>query len=200
MIGILKYIQNIPNLLNNNVGVVTFLVGFFAIYLYLKQKKDHKRDAARLILQEIRYAEKQIRKYKEFGQYILSDRLLPTNSWNQNIHLFVKDLKETDIDLINNFYAKSTYIDIMIRKISDWKTQPLKSLRLPSSLDQPSITAQQNVDPQQNIGVQIVRPLDPMQNTQKILKDVSNNIEFIYNTPVVEKLRNISEKRWYHLV
>lgn len=189
----------IANLLNNNIGVVTFLVGSIAIYLYIRQKKDHEIEAAHLILQEIRYAEKQMRKYKEFVQYKLSDRLLPTNSWNENINLFVKDLKETDIDLINDFYAKSTYIDIMIRKISDWKTQPLGSIPISSSLQQPSITAQQGVDPR-TANIQYLQPIDPMQSTQGILKDVSDNIEFIYNTPVVEKLRKISEKRWYHLI
>src|SRR3989339_1955347 len=172
MVEIFKYIQSF---LNINIGVITFSVGFFAIYLYAKQKKDYKREAAYLILQEIRYAEKQIRKYKEFNQYKLWDRLLPTNSWNKNINLFVKDLKETDIDLISDFYAKSAYVDIMIRKISDWKTQPLKPIPIQTSLQQPSITAQQDVNSQVPNN-QFLLPLDPMQKTQDILKEVSSNI------------------------
>ena len=194
----LAVISSIPFFLNNNIGLVTLVVGGFAIYLYLKSKKDHKRDAAKLILQEIRYAEQQIRKYKEFMRYSLSDRLLPTNSWNDNIHLFVKDLKETDIDLINGFYAKATYIDIMIRKISDWKTQPKEIMPFTESLptqQEPSITAQLNP----NIKAIKFISFDPMAETQIILKKVSMNIEFIYNTPTVEKLRKISEKNWYHL-
>jgi len=194
----LAVISSIPFFLNNNIGLVTLVVGGFAIYLYLKSKKDHKRDAAKLILKEIRYAEQQIRKYKEFMRYSLSDRLLPTNSWNDNIHLFVKDLKETDIDLINGFYAKATYIDIMIRKISDWKTQPKEIMPFTESLptqQEPSITAQLNP----NIKAIKFISFDPMAETQIILKKVSMNIEFIYNTPTVEKLRKISEKNWYHL-
>ena len=35
--------------------------------------------------------------------------------------------------------------------------------------------------------------------SQKILDNVSMNIEFIYNTPVVEKLRRISIKKWYQI-
>lgn len=35
--------------------------------------------------------------------------------------------------------------------------------------------------------------------SQAILKEVSMSVEFIYNTPVVEKLRRISEKKWYEL-
>lgn len=197
----IEVLITIAAFLNNNLGVVTFFVGSLAIYLYIKQKKDHKREAANLILQEIRYAEKQIVKYREFGKYKLSDRLLPTNSWSMNIHLFIKDLKETDIDLVNNFYARSASIDTMIKKISDWKTQPLKPLLVPSSLPaQSSVTAQQGGNLQQNIDVQVVQPLDPMQNTQNILRDLSSNIEFIYNTPVVEKLRQIAEKKWYSLI
>lgn len=38
--------------------VVTLVVGLLAIYLYIKQKRDNKKDAALLIVQEVRYAEK----------------------------------------------------------------------------------------------------------------------------------------------
>ncbi len=66
---------------NENLGAVTFAVGSLAIYLYLKQRADKKRDAARLILQEIRYVEQQIRNSKaNMGVYLLSTKLLPTNS------------------------------------------------------------------------------------------------------------------------
>lgn len=109
------------NFLNSNffIALVTFCVGSFAIYLYVKQKRDYKRDAAKLILQEIRYAEQKIRKYREVRKYKLYDRLLPTNSWNDNIHLFIKDLKEVqNLDLISDFYAKASYIDTIIATIS----------------------------------------------------------------------------------
>lgn len=67
--------------LNDNIGVITLVVGFLAIYLYLKQKADAKRDIAKLILQEIRYAEQQIRNSGRGSRgYSLSSRLLPTNS------------------------------------------------------------------------------------------------------------------------
>jgi len=189
--------------LNSNffLALTTLVVGGFAIYLYLKQKKDKKRDAARLILQEIRYAEQQIRKYREFKQYQLSDRLLPTNSWNDNIHLFINDLKETEIDLISNFYAKASYIDIMIRKISDWKTQPKipTTIMSPVSIQsQPSATAQPI--PSVPEKKEIVYFFDPMEETQKILYEVSMNVEFIFNTPVVEKLRKIVSKKWYDFI
>ncbi len=106
-------------------GLVTLVVGGLAIYLYLKQKKDHKRNAARLILQEIRYAEQKIRRYREIKSYKLYDRLLPTNNWNDNIHLFIKELKEThNLDLISDFYGKAIYIDTLIQMMSEAKNNP----------------------------------------------------------------------------
>jgi len=56
----IKILVSIPSFFNSNIGVVTLLVGLFAIYLYLKQKKDYKKNAAKLILQEVRYAEQKI--------------------------------------------------------------------------------------------------------------------------------------------
>ena len=106
-------------------SVTTLIVGSIAIVLYFKQKIDHEKDSAKLILQEIRYAEQRIRNFRDVGAYPLSDKLLPTNSWHKNIHLFVGKLKETEIDLISKFYSNSAYLDIVISKISDKKNDIL---------------------------------------------------------------------------
>ncbi|MBU0648938.1 hypothetical protein KJ969_02450 [Patescibacteria group bacterium] len=119
-------ILNFFNVLNQNIGVITLAVGGFAIYLYLKQRRDYKRDAAALILQEIRYAEQQVANARSSSQgeeeYPLSVKLLPTNSWYKNIHLFVNDFKQPQIDAISRFYADVEYIDLIIKTISDYKT------------------------------------------------------------------------------
>ncbi len=90
MIEILKFIQNF---LNNNIGVATFLVGFFAIFIYLKQKWDYKRDAASIILMEIRNAEKVIDLMKKHGVAISEsmEKLLPSNNWIKYNYLFIKN-------------------------------------------------------------------------------------------------------------
>lgn len=193
MIEISRFIQEF---LNSNVGVVTFLVGFVAIYLYLKQKKDKKRAAASLILQEIRYAEQLMRNYTANKQYKLSDQLLPTNSWNDNIHLFLKDLEESEIDLISRFYSEAAYIDCLITKISNYKNKPLKPIILSRNPFPESSTAAPTGVPMS----QTVAPIDPMKPTQDILRDISRDIEFVYNTPVSEKLKNIARKKWYHII
>ncbi len=207
MFVFLRFIQNI---INSNLGVITFLVGFLAIYLYVKQRVDRKRDAARLILQEIRYAEQQIRNSgRGVRGYSLTAKLLPTNSWNDNIHLFIKNLKETQIDMISEFYSKATYIDYLIAERSRQKIHPKLSLRpsLQNTQVQGSVTAQPGVSeeilaqPTQQQIMQIIQIPTPDENiTIQLLVEVSSSIEFLYNTPAVEKLRQISERKWYHLI
>lgn len=202
----MSWITAILKFLNENLGAVTFIVGFAAIYLYIKQRKDRKRDAASLILQEIRYAEQQIRNAKITTPptYFLASKLLPTNSWNDNIHLFIKDLKETEIDTISAFYAKATYIDSLIVERSKQKINPTLPQSIPSSPQQSnSVTAQPflpgGVVPQQVIQMIQFETLGEIVTIQ-ILAQVSSSVEFLYNTPAVEKLRKISEHKWYQPV
>jgi hypothetical protein len=198
--------------LNENLGAVTFIVGFLAIYLYLKQRKDRKRDAARMIVQEIRHGEQQIR-YAKLSQvpllfnFSVSSRLLPTNSWNDNRHLFTKDLTETEIDMISAFYSKTTYIDSLIAERSRQKTNPhltsTAPMNAPSSASvtaqptSPGVGSPQPMPPQQFMPV-VLGP-GPLEEfiTSQLISEVSSSVEFLYNTPATEKLRKISEKKWY---
>jgi hypothetical protein len=184
------------------------LVGFVAIYLYFKQKADGKRGAARLILQEIRYAEQQIRNSDRGKRgYELSSKLLPTNSWNDNIHLFTNDLKETEIDMISGFYSKATYIDYLILERSRQRLHPKVLLSpqpaspIPSSSSgtaqpiQPGISVPPQPTQQQAVQVPTIDELVTIQ----ILNEVSSSVEFLYNTPAAEKLRKISDGRWFYI-
>ncbi|HUB93219.1 MAG TPA: hypothetical protein VMB52_01835 [Verrucomicrobiae bacterium] len=82
------------------VAAVTLVVGFFAIYVYRKQKRDEKMRAARIILLEVRNAEKQLKEARvrineaaKNDLQIVPERLyaMPTNSWRRLNYLFVKD-------------------------------------------------------------------------------------------------------------
>lgn len=185
-------------ILNDNIGVVTFIVGFLAIYLYIKARVDRKRDAASLILQEIRYAEQQIRNSERGARgYSLSSKLLPTNSWNDNIHLFIKDLKETEIDIISRFYSQATYIDFLIAERS---RQKLNQRFEPVPITQATAQNLPQELTQQQLAQLVQVPNPNEQITVGILNDISRNIEYVYNTPAMDKLRKISERKWYHLV
>lgn len=101
------------------MAFVTFLVGILVVYLYIKQKEDTKRDSARIILQEIRRAEDIVGDYKQSGGYQFAKKIIATNSWNKNIHLFVGDLENDELDKISDLYSTGEYLDGLIKEISD---------------------------------------------------------------------------------
>ena len=157
-------------------------------------------------MQEIRYAEQQIRNFRLAQSYSLTSKLLPTNSWNDNIHLFIKDLKEPEIDMISTFYSKATYIDSLIVERSKQRINPPPPQSIPSNQSaSASVTGQpflaggggsQQITPQQ-----VIIPFNMGEfTTIELLAEVSMNVELLYNTPAAEKLRKISERKWYQPV
>lgn len=168
-------------------AIVTFIVGFFAIFLYLKQKSDDKRAAAQLILQEVRYAEQQIRNARDKqNQYSLAVKLLPTNSWSKSIHLFVKRLEAPEIDIISQFYSQASFIDMMIEKITDKRSNvSFKDLQEAKCIDE---TLPQDSKKIENYLGQITMV------PNVLLSGISaNKIELIYNTPAVKKLEIVAK-------
>jgi hypothetical protein len=102
--------------LNSNLfqTVVTFFVGTFAICLYLKQKSDHKREAAKIILTEIQAAESMIERVRDSlrnGKLEIDSIVMPNDSWTLYKHLFSKYFDRDEWDAITRFYAKSKLID-----------------------------------------------------------------------------------------
>lgn len=106
--------QETISFFNSNffVALATLFVGGFAIYLYKRQKADSRRDAANVILAEIRQAERMIDEFKNNG--IGNDvvyKLLPSNNWIKHNYLFINDLDSDEIDQINSFYNQCFVLD-----------------------------------------------------------------------------------------
>lgn len=105
----------------NSVGLqtgVAALVGVIAIFLYWRQKKDKKIDAARSIILEIQGAEKSIGKIREAvkkGHLDVDVSVLQSESWSKVKILFVRDFDSDEWDLISDFYNKAALIDEAIR-------------------------------------------------------------------------------------
>lgn len=229
--------DTIISILNSNffIAIVALFVGGFAIGLYKKQKNDYKRGVSSLILQEIRYAEQQVRSSRAYSpnaeNYPLSSKLLPTNSWYKNIHLFMGDFEQPQIDAISRFYAEVEYIDLIIERISDYKTslieqeisdlsgriiqkgdilpdrvhlQEIVNLLASQKRSLPGDEAGQSGNyPQTSSGISNPQTQPPTMlnilrrlKANTILKEISSEVEFIYNTSIGEKFRNIAEKKW----
>lgn len=182
------------------VALVTLLVGIIAIRLYILQQLDQKSDAAKLILQEIRYAEQVFRQATTAGltTFPLYQKMLPTNNWNKNIHLFIHELEETELDLISRLYSTSLYIDHLVSKISDLKTQKSEPNIFQQQLIQPKITFTEQQQPIQINNLNLMHEPNAISfeelQVMTLLQIVCAQMEPVYNTPTGEKLKRLSKR------
>lgn len=100
---------------NTLLAITTLLVGLSAYFIYWRQGVDRKKDAANIILLEIKNAETHLADAKET---ITSDNVLPetvfamqTSSWEKYNYLFIRDFKENEWADINKFYEKCRQYD-----------------------------------------------------------------------------------------
>lgn len=169
--------------INILISFVTFLVGILVVYIYIKQKDDTKRDAAKIILQEIRRAEDIISDYKQGeGGYQFAKKIIATNNWSKNIHLFVGDLDNDELDRISNLYSTGEYLDTLIKEISDYTFKKeidpanISISNTPMMLPAPTQDAQ------------------PMQQSQTINLDIAQNYQQKIKLLDIKKI----EPPWKH--
>lgn len=189
------------------LALVTLGVGSFAIVLYLVQKNNKKRDAAKIILQEVRRAEDIISDYKEHRQYKFTKKIIATNSWAKNIHYFVGDLNVDELDKISNLYSTGEYLDSIITKISDFNFRQM-TLALEENLKNFKKQIQDNqnqFDPNSSGGnvqqgqhaingqlnkeikIQIPAPW------KELLDEITDRHEPIYHSIIISKLKIIAK-------
>lgn len=186
-----------PNLI---MAFVTFLVVISAIYLYIKQKEDAKRDTAKIILQEIRRAEDIISDYKSTGGYQFDKKIIATNSWTNNIHLFVGDLNNDELDKISDLYSTGEYLDGLIREISRIRLndeikreKKLLEVQLKYQQQHP-LQLDGSTYPMAQVGqpVNIIIPhIAPV--WKPLLDAISLKLEPIYHSEIVAKLKKIAQ-------
>ena len=92
---------------------VTLLVGLIALEVYRRQKRDEKKNAARIILVEIENAERQLSIIKENNNGNISEnpRLMTSSSWEKYRHLFGRDFTPREWDTISDFYNRCLQYD-----------------------------------------------------------------------------------------
>lgn len=197
--------------LNDNLGFVTLIAATSAFLIYWKQKEDQKRNAARIILQEIRRAEDIIFSYPETKQFRFTRKIIATNSWATNIHHFVYDLDQDELDKISDLYSTGEYLDEIISKVSDYQfskmTQDLEnkleqqkgilnslakmSLGQEAQMSVPITTGGQVSSGQQFVPLQVQFQVDTPWS--KLFDDIVGKYEPIYHSTIVEKLKKIAK-------
>jgi hypothetical protein len=107
---------DIGKFLNSNlfIALVTFLVGSFAIWLYIRKRRDLKRDAAKTILLEAQNAERAMRNIQNqivSNGVVTITAVMPTESWSRYKYMFAQDFDSNEWEAIANFYAKARQCD-----------------------------------------------------------------------------------------
>lgn len=91
-----------PDYINS---LVTFLVGGVALLVYWLTKINEKRNAATIILMDIRHAEKVVFSILEKGVVDnFLKNIITDNNWNKYKHLFVSEFSQDDFSAFNKFF------------------------------------------------------------------------------------------------
>lgn len=92
-----------------------------AILIYKKQKKDEMRNAATIIVMELRSMEESIKSLIEIKDfYSSSTPIIAKSEWEKSKHLFVKELDDDDFKVIEEFYSLTRRIEeerIILREV-----------------------------------------------------------------------------------
>jgi len=189
-------------------GLATLITGGFVIWVYKAQKKQEKKDTATILLMEIRNAEEAIRQIKNTTIFIPIS-ILPANSWVKFNHLFVKDLDQDELDIVNNFYNQCYLAETEKRRLSSFlpiameeksKTIYSKLLFLAEKYSENS--AEVNLKKDSDYTKEKTKLLDTYygdeewflpKNPQNNLLKYINNIEFVTTNTAGVKLKKIAE-------
>ena len=132
-------------------GLATILTGAVVIHIYLRQKREEKVQAARIIIQEIREAEDKVDIVTEKMHSGATNNLppvLPVNNWRKYSHLFAKDFDQDELKLINGFYSNCEIIHDMVGKQNNffWITTEERARVVQNKLADLLFSEAQNVD------------------------------------------------------
>ena len=90
-----------------------------AVLLYNVKVKRDKKNAAIILLMEIRNAEKSISVIRESGTVTETTFVMPASSWNKFQHYFVSDFDSDELDLLSHFYNLCIVIQKEVDRMKD---------------------------------------------------------------------------------
>lgn len=102
--------------------LIALIAALGAFLIYFLRRRDYKKDAANIILLEIKNAERNLDEARKSYEEARSDdpqrivfpeklRLMSTESWTKYKYLFVRDFTTEQWDEIGSFYENCRYFD-----------------------------------------------------------------------------------------
>lgn len=104
------------------IGLSFILSSLYIVNSYKRQKQERLKKGARVLLAEIRFAEKSLEELAHkltnyvYGEY---PSVLPHNGWNKSKSLFASDFDQDELDMMQTFYATCEEIEEFIQKDRD---------------------------------------------------------------------------------
>lgn len=166
--------------------IVILLTGLMALVIYFVNKTSEKKDAARIIINEIRLAEKAIVEIKNSKMITELSVILPNNTWQFKKHLFLKNLDQDELDLINDFYYKCAHAERYRKLVYDIRNNAINT--------KASYLQQKLVD---SMYESCKSEKDNYAAIKKMLIDKANNETWLFtpNTPmesIIQYIENIT--------
>lgn len=107
--------------------IVTIFVGAFIFVVYMVQRWNHRRDAANVILGEIRQGRARLQRVQEHVARFIAEnpgievglipsdiKLLPTESWSQYKYIFARRMDQATFDAISDFFDHAKAYDTAV--------------------------------------------------------------------------------------
>ena len=113
---------------------VTLIVGLFVFILYIWQKRDSKKNAAKIIEVEISGAEDKLKELKvkfaeSSGNEIVNSLILSSNSWTKYKHLFINNFTAKQWRKISEFYDNCELLNEAVREKDSFFGQNSQAIR-----------------------------------------------------------------------
>lgn len=197
-------------------ALATVVVGFGAFGVYVWQKRDHKKTAARILLIEIENAERQLSSIKSNESDSLPENtyLMPTSSWEKYRHLFGRDLTSREWDTISEFYNRCIQYDKAVTYDASSLEHDIEALRISVKQalalglaitilsDTSGLSNEELNDAYAEFGNKLTKtymspenlymykPNKPLNEATKAIKDLDNTLSL---TSIGDKLRKMSK-------
>ena len=103
-------------ILNNWSDLLLSIVGLSAVFVYIWQKRDQRSAAATLVKEQIDTIERNVLALKNDpnlgnNSVYCSKSILIENHWEQQKHLLVKKLSQSEVETIQRFFDNATQIE-----------------------------------------------------------------------------------------
>lgn len=105
---------------SDSAGILTITTGLIAWLVYYHQIKLREKEAAIMLINEIRHAEKIFEQITSTGFDVQNEivSILPTCSWNKNYKIFTHYISRDDFELLNNFFNVSHAVQ---KELDQWR-------------------------------------------------------------------------------